>query len=44
MTGWRIGFVCGNPNLVKAYATVKDNSDSGQFRQFKKQRLLHLQI
>lgn len=36
MTGWRIGFVCGNPNLVKAYATVKDNSDSGQFRAIQK--------
>lgn len=31
MTGWRIGFVVGNPLIVKAYATVKDNSDSGQF-------------
>lgn len=31
MTGWRIGFVAGNPLIVKAYATVKDNSDSGQF-------------
>lgn len=32
MTGWRIGFVTGNPLLVKAYATVKDNIDSGQFK------------
>lgn len=31
MTGWRIGFVVGNPLIVKAYAMVKDNSDSGQF-------------
>jgi LL-diaminopimelate aminotransferase len=31
MTGWRLGFVCGNPLLVSAYANVKDNSDSGQF-------------
>lgn len=31
MTGWRLGFVCGNPLLVRAYADVKDNSDSGQF-------------
>ena len=31
MTGWRIGFVTGNPDLVNAYATVKDNTDSGQF-------------
>ncbi|MGF1448931.1 MAG: LL-diaminopimelate aminotransferase [Opitutales bacterium] len=31
MTGWRIGWVCGNPLVVKAYGDVKDNSDSGQF-------------
>ncbi len=31
MTGWRLGFVTGNPLLVKAYGDVKDNSDSGQF-------------
>src|SRR5437588_929116 len=31
MTGWRLGFVVGNPLMVKAYADVKDNSDSGQF-------------
>lgn len=31
MTGWRIGFVVGNPLVVAAYAHVKDNSDSGQF-------------
>ena len=31
MTGWRCGFVAGNELLVKAYATVKDNTDSGQF-------------
>jgi LL-diaminopimelate aminotransferase len=31
MTGWRCGFVAGNALLVKAYADVKDNTDSGQF-------------
>jgi LL-diaminopimelate aminotransferase len=31
MTGWRLGFVCGNPQLVAAYGHVKENSDSGQF-------------
>ncbi|MBI4827487.1 MAG: LL-diaminopimelate aminotransferase [Nitrospinae bacterium] len=31
MTGWRIGFVAGSPLIVNAYATVKDNYDSGQF-------------
>ena len=31
MTGWRLGWICGNPLAVKAFATVKDNADSGQF-------------
>lgn len=32
MTGWRLGWVCGNELAVRAFADVKDNSDSGQFR------------
>lgn len=36
MTGWRIGFACGNSKAIKAYATVKDNTDSGQFRAIQK--------
>ena len=31
MTGWRIGFACGNPELVKGLAKVKSNIDSGVF-------------
>lgn len=31
MTGWRIGFIAGNAEIVKAFAEIKDNSDSGQF-------------
>ena len=31
MIGWRIGWVCGNPLIVRAFADVKDNTDSGQF-------------
>jgi LL-diaminopimelate aminotransferase len=31
MIGWRLGWVCGNPGIVRAYGDVKDNSDSGQF-------------
>ncbi|MEM9585773.1 MAG: LL-diaminopimelate aminotransferase [Planctomycetota bacterium] len=31
MIGWRMGFVCGHPKIVSAFADVKDNSDSGQF-------------
>ena len=47
MTGWRIGFVCGNSKAVKAYASVKDNTDSGQFRAIQKaaiQGLNHTEI
>ena len=31
MIGWRLGFVAGNPLIVRAFADVKDNTDSGQF-------------
>lgn len=31
MTGWRLGFVAGSARAVEAYASVKDNVDSGQF-------------
>lgn len=31
MIGWRLGWVCGHPLLVRAFADIKDNSDSGQF-------------
>ena len=37
MTGWRCGFVAGNPLLVKAYGDVKDNTDSGQFLAIQRQ-------
>lgn len=32
MTGWRLGFVAGAAGAVKAFAEVKDNTDSGQFK------------
>ncbi len=32
MTGWRLGFVAGAAPMVKAFATIKDNVDSGQFK------------
>ena len=32
MIGWRIGWVCGHPLLVRALGDVKDNFDSGQFK------------
>jgi LL-diaminopimelate aminotransferase len=31
MTGWRAGWACGNPELLKGLAAVKDNYDSGVF-------------
>jgi LL-diaminopimelate aminotransferase len=31
MIGWRIGWVCGHPTIVRAFGDIKDNSDSGQF-------------
>lgn len=47
MIGWRMGFVCGHPKIVQAYADVKDNSDSGQFmavQQAAAEALRHAQI
>lgn len=32
MTGWRIGWACGNPTLIAALAKVKSNFDSGLFQ------------
>ena len=32
MTGWRLGFVAGAAKAVQAFAEVKDNCDSGQFK------------
>jgi LL-diaminopimelate aminotransferase len=31
MTGWRVGFVAGQPDVVKALGTLKSNLDSGVF-------------
>ncbi len=31
MTGWRVGWACGNPQLISALAKVKSNIDSGIF-------------
>jgi len=36
MTGWRMAFIAGNRKVIKAYGTVKDNTDSGQFRAIQK--------
>ncbi|MCM8762390.1 MAG: LL-diaminopimelate aminotransferase [Candidatus Omnitrophica bacterium] len=31
MTGWRIGWVCGNSKVIAALAKIKENIDSGTF-------------
>ena len=31
MTGWRVGWACGNPQLVAGLGQVKTNVDSGVF-------------
>ncbi|MEW6041626.1 MAG: LL-diaminopimelate aminotransferase [Elusimicrobiota bacterium] len=31
MTGWRIGWICGNDKIISGLANVKDNYDSGVF-------------
>ncbi|UDQ98582.1 LL-diaminopimelate aminotransferase [Lentisphaerota bacterium WC36G] len=43
MTGWRISWVCGNPLAVKAFASVKDNADSGQFAAIQKAAIAALE-
>ncbi|MCZ6874128.1 MAG: LL-diaminopimelate aminotransferase [bacterium] len=36
MTGWRLAWLCGNPLVIAAFADIKDNFDSGQFRAIQK--------
>lgn len=36
MTGWRLSFIAGNPDVINIYGVVKANSDSGQFRAIQK--------
>jgi LL-diaminopimelate aminotransferase len=36
MTGWRLAFVAGNERVVAAFANIKDNYDSGQFKAIQK--------
>lgn len=42
MIGWRIGFVAGNQHIVRAFADIKDNTDSGQFMAIQKSAALAL--
>jgi len=43
MTGWRLAFVCGNPLVIKGFATIKDDNDSGQFAAIQKAGVYCLQ-
>lgn len=43
MTGWRIAFIVGNELIVKAFAHVKDNIDSGQFAAIQKAAIYALE-
>lgn len=36
MTGWRLAWLCGNALVIRAFADVKDNFDSGQFKAIQK--------
>ncbi|MBU8878402.1 LL-diaminopimelate aminotransferase [Bacillus sp. FJAT-29790] len=36
MTGWRIGYVVGNKEIIKALSILKSNTDSGQFTPIQK--------
>ncbi len=36
MTGWRLAFAAGSELAMQLYGTVKDNTDSGQFRAIQK--------
>ncbi|SKC38808.1 LL-diaminopimelate aminotransferase [Maledivibacter halophilus] len=36
MTGWRLAFIAGNPDVINIFSKVKANSDSGQFRAIQK--------
>ncbi len=43
MTGWRMAFVTGSELVVRAFAMVKDNNDSGQFKVIQKAAVTALQ-
>lgn len=42
MIGWRLGWVCGHERIVRAFADIKDNSDSGQFIAIQKAAIVAL--
>ncbi len=44
MTGWRIGFAVGNPDVLDALATVKNNVDSGAFTAIQRAAMVALSL
>lgn len=42
MAGWRIGFIAGNKDIIKACSTIKENLDSGQFLAIQKASIVAL--
>jgi LL-diaminopimelate aminotransferase len=43
MTGWRIGWVCGNADLIKGLSQIKDSVDSGAFQGIQEAAIAALQ-
>ena len=43
MTGWRLGFACGNPEIVGGLAKIKSNIDSGAFQAIQEAGITALQ-
>jgi len=43
MTGWRLAFLVGNEKVIGAFAHVKDNYDSGQFKAIQRAGVYALQ-
>jgi LL-diaminopimelate aminotransferase len=43
MTGWRVGFVCGNKDIIAGLAKIKDNFDSGVFTAIQKAAIVALE-
>lgn len=43
MTGWRLAWLCGNGLAIRAFADIKDNFDSGQFKAIQKAAIYALE-
>ena len=44
MTGWRIGFACGNKEVIAALAKIKENIDSGVFAAIQRAAIEALEV